>query len=159
MWVRRAGIDEIVGYLKSDIQPKQEADVRIAISKAYEEMEDERRDATTAFADDIRESLGVTVDLEITERQPGRVGLGPIEWTAIFVGRTVATTLITNLTNDLYEKAKQLLRERKAKGRKRSMGFVIYGPDGKELRRWTTNEDDNERASDRDNGAASDDND
>jgi hypothetical protein len=157
VWVRRAGIDEIVGYLKSDICPKPEVDVRIAIGRAYEEMHDERRDATTAFADEIHESLGVTVDLEVTERQPGRVGLGPIEWTAIFIGTTVATTLITNLTNDLYEQAKRLLRQRKANGRKRSMGFVIYGPDGKELRRWSTNEDEAEAAADHDSGDASDD--
>jgi len=37
------------------------------------------------------------------------------------------------------------------------MGFVIYGPDGSELRRWTTNEDENEKASDRNNDDASDD--
>jgi hypothetical protein len=54
-------------------------------------------------------------DDQAGERQPGRVGLDPIEWTAIFVGTTVATNLINNLANDLYVKAKQLHRERKAK--------------------------------------------
>ena len=62
---------------------------------------------------------------------------GPIEWTAIFIGtRTVATSLVTNLTNDLYAKAKQMLLDRKTKGGRPNKGFVIFGPDGKPLRRW-----------------------
>jgi hypothetical protein len=143
-WVRRSDTDEIAGFLYSDIKPKPEADVRIAIGKAYEVMQDERRTATEAFAEDLRATAGVTVELEITEYQPGRYGLGPIEWTSIFIGTTVATSLITNLTNDLYAKAKKLLLDRKAKGRhrRRDMGFVIYGPDGKELCRWDTKQDD-----------------
>jgi hypothetical protein len=141
-WVRLSDTGEIEGFLCSDIKPQPAADIRIAIGKAYENMPDERRTATEAFAEDLRVTAGVSVDLEITERQPGRYGLGPIEWTSIFVGTTVATTLITNLTNDLYAKAKQLLLNRKAKGRHRRMGFVIYGPDGKELYRWDTEEGD-----------------
>jgi hypothetical protein len=105
---------------------------------AYEVMQDERRSAAEAFAEDLRATAGVSVDLEVTERQPGRYGLGPIEWTGIFIGTTVATSLITNLTNDLYAKAKQMLLDRKAKGRSRDAGFVIYGPDGKVLCRWDT---------------------
>jgi hypothetical protein len=49
-------------------------------------MQDERRTATEAFAEDLRATAGVSVDLEVTERQQGRYGLGPIEWTGIFVG-------------------------------------------------------------------------
>jgi hypothetical protein len=137
-WVRLSNTGEIEGFLCSDIKPKPDANVRIAIGKAYEVMSDERRVATEAFAEDLRATAEVSVDLEITEYQPGRRGLGPIEWTSIFVGTTVATSIITNLTNDLYAKAKQLLLDRKAKGRHRRMGFVIYGPDGKELCRWDT---------------------
>jgi hypothetical protein len=137
-WVQRSDTSEIEGFLYSEIEAKPEADVRIAIGRAYEVMQDERRTATEAFAEDLRTTAGVRVDLEVTERQPGRYGLGPIEWTGIFIGTTVATSLITNLTNDLYTKAKQLLLDRKAKGRQRDMGFVIYGPDGKELCRWDT---------------------
>lgn len=138
-WVRRSDTGEIEGFLYHDIEPKPEADVRIAIGRAYEVMQDDRRAATEAFAEDLRATAGVTVDLEVTEYQPGRYGLGPIEWTSIFIGTTVATSLITNLTNDLYAKAKQLLLDQKAKGRhRRDRGFVIYGPDGKELRRWDT---------------------
>ena len=137
-WVHRSDTSEIEGFLYADIKPKPDADVRIAIGKAYEVMQDERRTATEAFAADLRATLGVSVDLEITEYQPGRRGLGPIEWTGIFIGTTVATSLITNLTNDLYKKAKQLLLDRKAKGGRPNTGFVIYGPDGKELRRWDT---------------------
>jgi hypothetical protein len=141
-WVRRSDTGEIEGFLYPDIEPRPEADVRIAIGKAYEVMQDERRTATEAFAENLRATAGVTVDLEVTEYQPGRYGLGPIEWTGIFIGTTVATSLITNLTNDLYAKAKKLLLDRKAKGRQRDMGFVIYGPDGKELYRWDTKQGD-----------------
>lgn len=137
-WVRRSDTGEIEGFLYSDIEPKPEADIRIAIGRAYEVMQDERRTAAEAFAEDLRATAGVSVDLEVTERQPGRHGLGPIEWTGIFIGTTVATSLITNLTNDLYAKAKQMLLDRKAKGRSRDTGFVIYGPDGKVLCRWDT---------------------
>ena len=93
----------------------------------------------------LRATVGVSVDLEVTERQPGRYGLGPIEWTGIFIGTTVATSLITNLTNDLYAKAKQLLLDRKAKGGKPNTGFVIYGPDGKELCHWDTKKGDQDK--------------
>jgi hypothetical protein len=143
-WVRRSDTGEIEGFLCSDIEPKPEADVRIAIGRAYEEMPDERRTAAEAFAEDLRATAGVSVDLEVTERQPGRYGLGPIEWTGIFIGTTVATTLIQNLTNDLYAKAKKMLLDRKAKGRRRDTGFIIYGPDGKALRRWDTKNGDHD---------------
>ena len=97
---------EIEGFLYADIEAKPEADVRIAIGRPFEVIQDERRTATEAFAEDLRATAGVSVDLEVIERQPGRYGLGPIEWTSILIGTTVATSLITNLTNDLYAKAK-----------------------------------------------------
>jgi hypothetical protein len=137
-WVRLSRSGEVEGFLNSDIKPKPDADVRIAIGRAYEAMPDERRVAAETFAEDLRATTGVSVDLEVTERQPGRYGLGPIEWTGIFIGTTVATNLINNLTNDLYAKAKKMLLDRKAKGKTRDVGFTIYGPDGKALRRWDT---------------------
>lgn len=142
-WVQRLDTGEIEGFLLSDIAPTPETDVWISIGKPYEVMQDERRVATEAFAEALR-ATGITVDLEIIEREPGVCGLGPIEWTAIFIGTTVATSLITSLTNDLYEKAKQMLLERKAKSGRPNKGFVIYGPDGKELRRWDTQNGDHE---------------
>lgn len=142
-WVRRSDTGEIEGFLYADITPKPEADVRISIGKAYENVSDERREATEALAGDFRVVTGLSVDLEVTERQPGRVGLGPVEWTAIYIGVKVADTLIEKVTSDLYAKAKQWFSDRKAKGEGRpNKGFVIYGPDGKPLRRWdTTNGD------------------
>jgi hypothetical protein len=104
-------------------------------------MQEERRSATLAFADDLRTTTGLNVELEITEYQPGRRGLGPIEWTAIFIGINVATNLISSLTSDLYKRAKKMLLDRKAKGGRPNKGFVIYGPDGKVLRRWDTKKD------------------
>lgn len=146
-WVQRLDTGEIEGFLLSDITPTPETDVWISIGKPYEVMQDERRVATETFAEALR-ATGITVDLEIIEREPGIVGLGPIEWTAIFIGTTVATSLITNLTNDLYEKAKQMLLERKAKSGRPNKGFVIYGPDGKELRRWDSQNGDHDSKDD-----------
>ncbi len=146
-WVKRSDTGEIEGFLNSDLTTWPEADVRIAIGKLYEEMSDERRAAAVALAEELR-ATGVSVNLEITEREPGRVGLGPIEWTAIFIGTTVATTLITNLTNDLYAKVKQMLLDRKAKGGRPNKGFVIYGPDGEPLRRWDSRGGDHEEDAD-----------
>lgn len=122
------------------------ANVRISIGKAYEAMPPERRAATEQFAEDLRR-WGLTVDLEVIEYVPGRVGLTPVEWTSIFVGTSVGTKLLGNLTDDLYNAAKELLRRRwqvrKQEGRTgRHLGFTIYGPDGRELRQWSTREDD-----------------
>jgi hypothetical protein len=107
-------------------------------------MSDERRATAEGFAELIRES-GLSVELEITGYKPGRRALTPVEWTAIFIGTNVATGLVSNLTNDLYQAAKRMLTTRRhAKERagqpRRQLGFVIYGPDGEELRRWTTAE-------------------
>lgn len=63
---------------------------------------------------------------------------------AFFIGNTVATTLIANLTNDLYAKAKQMLLDRKAKGGRPDKGFVVYGPDGKPLRQWDSRNGDHD---------------
>lgn len=125
------------------------ANVRIRAGHAYEVMQEERRWATEGFAKELRQ-LGLDVDLEIIEYVPGRRGLGPIEWTEIFVGTAVATSIITNLTNDLYQRAKDMLRSRrkanKAAGRGRhNLGFTIYGPEGEELRKWTTKDDDEKK--------------
>ena len=53
-WVQRSDTGEIEGFLYPDIESKPEADVRIAIGKAYEVMQEERRTATEAFAEDLR---------------------------------------------------------------------------------------------------------
>jgi len=63
----------------------------------------------------------------------------------------VGGALVNNVTNDLYNAAKVWARRRLRRkqdesdsGRARPIGFVIYGPDGEELRRWDTREDDEE---------------
>lgn len=48
-WVQLSDRGEIEGFLYTDIEPKPEADVRIAIGKPYEVMQDERRAATEAL--------------------------------------------------------------------------------------------------------------
>ena len=86
--------------------------------------------ATQEFTDDLRR-WGLTVELEVTEYVPGRRGLGPVEWTLIFIGTSAGTKIIGNLTDDLYNAAKELLRRRKKRGAaRRKLGFTIYGPDG-----------------------------
>jgi hypothetical protein len=123
-WVRRLDTGEIEAFAYADITPKPEADVRIAIGKAYKARQDERGTAR-AFAEELRATLGVSIDLEITDCQPGRRRVGPIELTAIFIATTVATSLIDNITNDLYAKAKQVLLDRRARAESqtRDLGF------------------------------------
>lgn len=137
-WVRRSDTGEIERFLQSDIKAKPAADVRIAIGEPAEAMHQERRAATTAFAEGLRATAGLSVDLEITERQPVRVGLGHIEWTSIFIAPTVAATRRSDLTSELYVKASELLLEWKAKGGRPIKGLVIHGPDGEVLLRWDT---------------------
>jgi hypothetical protein len=122
------------------------ADIRIVIGRKYEVMHDERRQTTTEFADGLRSS-GLSVELEVIEYEPGRYGLTPVEWTAFFIGTSVASSLLNDLTTDLYNGAKKLLRSRR-EGKKadsgspgRHLGFIIYGPDGKVIEKWTTQED------------------
>ena len=144
-WVKRADTGEIEGFLYADMMPMPEAEVRISIGKAYENVSDERREATEALAEDFREVTGLSVDLEVVERVPKRMGIGLVEWTAIYIGVKVADTLIEKVTSDLYAKAKQWFTDRKAKGEGRpNKGFVIYGPDGKPLRRWDTKNGDSD---------------
>ncbi len=119
------------------------ADVRIVIGRKYEVMRDERRHATAEFAEWLRNS-GLSVDLEIIEYEQAQYGLTPIEWTAFFIGTSVASSLISNITTDLYNGRKKLLRDRR-EARKaesgnpgRHLGFTITGPDGQVITKWTT---------------------
>ena len=138
-WIKRSDTGEIEGFAYADMTPSPEADIRISIGKAYENVSDERREATEGLAEDFRTFTGLSVDLEVIERVPKRVGIGPLEWTAIYIGVKVADTFIEKVTSDLYAKAKQWFSDRKAKGDGRpNKGFIIYGPDGKPLRQWDT---------------------
>ena len=71
-WVCLSSTGKIESFLCNDIKPKPDADVRIAMGKAYEVISDERRAATEAFAKGLRATTGVSVDLEVTNYQPGR---------------------------------------------------------------------------------------
>jgi hypothetical protein len=144
-WIKRSDTGEVEGFAYADMTPAPEADVRISIGKAYENVSDERREATETLAEDLSTVTGLSVDLEVIERVPKRSGLGPIEWTAIYIGVKVADTLIEKVTSDLYAKAKQWFTDRKDKGEGRpNKGFVIYGPDGEPLRRWDTENGDHD---------------
>jgi hypothetical protein len=113
-------------------------------------MHDERRWATEGLARE-RRGLGLDVDLEIIEQVPRRRGLGPIEWTAIFIGNAIATGLIHSVVDDVYQRAKDMLRARRKAGKARELGFRIYGPKekscGSGLRRRTARRNPLRRAS------------
>jgi hypothetical protein len=144
-WIKRSDTGEVEGFAYADMTPMPEADIRISIGKPYENVSDERREATEALAEDLRAATGFSVDLEVIERVPRRVGIGLVEWTAIYIGVKVADTLIEKVTSDLYAKVKQWFSDRKAKGEGRpNKGFVIYGPDGKPLHRWDTKNGDHD---------------
>jgi hypothetical protein len=98
-----------------------------------------------ALADELGVE-GLEVELEVIGYTPGRRALSAVEWTSIFIGTNVATTVIANLTTDLYNRTKRMLIERKQSKEPgllpgRTLGFVIYGPHGEEIRRWTTEGD------------------
>jgi hypothetical protein len=90
-----------------DSQPRrlERANVVIRAGRAYEVMHENRRVATQEFANDLRR-WGLTVEVEITEYIPGRLGLGPIEWTSIVIGSSVGKKLLDSLVDDLYEAGK-----------------------------------------------------
>ena len=138
-----ASLDDAKAAAEASLTHGRTAQVRISVGKAYEVMHDERRWAAEGLAKELRQT-GLDVELEIIEYVPGRRGLGPMEWTAIFIGTNVAIALINALTQDLYQRAKDMLRSRrKAKGGKGvHLGFKIYGPKNEVLREWTTKEDD-----------------
>lgn len=120
-WVRRLDTGAIEAFLCGDITAKPEADLRAAIGKAHEATQDERG-AGTAFVDEPRPRLGVSIDLDLAGCQHSRRGLGLIKRTAIFSARAVLTSVIANLTDDLYAEARQLLLDRKAKAEGQARG-------------------------------------
>jgi hypothetical protein len=134
------------------------SDVRVEIGHRYEATSVERRAATQRLVDEMQQA-GFSTRLDVVGYRPGRRAMSPVEWTGIFVGTTVGTALISSITTDIYERAKQLLLRRKDSGEPglipgRPLGFVIYGPRGEELRRWTTDdvvEEDASETSDRRN--------
>jgi hypothetical protein len=113
-WVRRLDTGAIEAFLSGDITAKPEADLRAAIGKAHDAMQDES-DAAGAFAEQPRPKLGVSIDLDLTGCRPSRRALGLIKRTAFFIARVAVTRLIANLTDDVYAEARQMLMDRKAK--------------------------------------------
>ena len=121
------------------------SELRIEIGNRYEPMSAERRAAAQELVDELGRD-GFEVELEILGYKPGRRALSPVEWTSIFIGTNVATTLVAKVTTDVYNRTKRMLIQRKrSKGPElfpgRPLGVVIYGPRGEELRRWTTEEE------------------
>jgi hypothetical protein len=119
------------------------AEISIRNGHPSEVMQDDRREATEGLADDLRRK-GYEVDLQIVERIPGRYGLTQIEWPFItIVGGGVSTGLVSRITEDAYDAAKRRLRARReAKDGGRHLGVTILGPDGKDIKNWSTRDDD-----------------
>lgn len=119
--------------------------VRIRVGNRYEQLSDQRRAAAEELASKLRGD-GLEVELEFAGYKPGRRALTPVEWTSIFIGTNVAASLIGKITADVYDRTKRMLAKRKQSEEPglipgRPLGFVIYGPRGEELRRWTTESD------------------
>lgn len=121
------------------------ADIVIAAGKPYLVMSNERRAAVNELAQRIR-SLGISVEVEIIEYEPGRTGISPNmpELVGIFIGTQVAASVIDRLTNALIDRAKEWAGERFQMKQKASPGrkpkpefFTLYGPDGEVLKTWS----------------------
>ena len=84
----------------------------------------------------------------MAEYVPRRVGLGPIEWTAIFIGTTVATTLITSVAQDYYQRGRACSVDgasaRPSRGSVAGASGSRSTGRGEVLRKWTTDEDQDE---------------
>jgi hypothetical protein len=118
-------------------------DVRIRTGNAAEVIQPDRRDMMERIREDLT-ALGLHVDTEIDERAPGVAGVTLIEWTGIFI-LAIGKEVLSLTVSDGYNAAKKRVRERRERTQKekgnrsvRHSGVVIYGPDGKELRRWST---------------------
>jgi hypothetical protein len=123
------------------------ASIRVRVGRASEILHDEHRLDVESFVRQLQND-GLDVDLEVVQFVRGRRGVTWVEWLTIFVGSGVGSALVNNVSNDLYDAARAWARRRLRKKRDqngsagaRPIGFVIYGPNGEELRRWDTRED------------------
>ena len=122
------------------------SDIRVRIGRPTEVVHLEHHADAEAFVGELRQSGLEVGELEVVEYGGGR-GVVRVEWIFIFLGPEVASSLISDVTDDLYAAAKKWARRRyhrkKSEGESRSrpVGFLIYGPDGKELRKWTMLDD------------------
>lgn len=131
------------------------AQLTVKAGRAYMVTSPEREAAVRHLGYHLSQG-GVDVDVEITHYLPGRRGLPP-PWTpediAIFIGSNVVSGLIGAMTADAYNKAKQwgLRRYEEKRRAARDAGehedrvkgerFVIFGPNGRELKSWTVDKD------------------
>lgn len=126
------------------------AQIRVRVGRPTEIVHSAHRADAEAFVEELRVS-GLDVDeLEVIE-YGGQRGVVLVEWIAIFVGSGVASSVIGNVTDDLYNGAKAWVRRRHERkkaesetGGTRPIGFLIYGPDGQELRKWSTLDEESE---------------
>jgi hypothetical protein len=106
--------------------------------------EQEQRESVEGFVQQLR-NTGRSVEF-IPERQdypttPSEI----IETMAIFLGSSIGSAIISATVNDIYNTARQWIRERRKKREtKQTSGIIpfqriiIYGPDRDEIASWST---------------------
>lgn len=119
------------------------ADLVIATGKPYLVTNPERRASVNELGRQIA-SLGIEVEVEVVEYEPGRRGISPNmpETIGIFIGSGISGAVLDRLTNALIDRLKNWAGERYHKKKSSSTTFmkgeefIIYGPDGEVLKTW-----------------------
>jgi hypothetical protein len=117
--------------------------IRIGVGAQTETLPEWRADGELLVST-LREMGLAVADLEVVE-DAGEPGVATGEWFTIFLGSGLSPARLTDLTNDVYDAAKRSATRRRHRansvhdsGQPIPVGFVIYGPDDQEFRRWST---------------------
>jgi len=102
-----------------------EPQVTIQAGRASEVFTDARRQAINELATEL-ESIGLTVNLDLTDYIPGRRGISLVEQIGIFIGTSAGSGLIGAIVTDIYSMTKRWARKRiQSKSFNRSSLLVI----------------------------------
>lgn len=127
-----------------------------SVSASTITLASEARDASLAECialPSLEEALtgaGFDVDLRVPKTITETFGVdvaSGVVWLGMTVGASVGSALLDHVVSDLYEAAKtwaaRRWHARKGPAAPRPpVGFVIYGPDGRELKRWVEEDGD-----------------
>ena len=131
--------------------------IRLCIRQAGPTIDFDRRADTDELANSLR---GLGYDVADPDTLQGSPRRGPeiIEWLGIFIGTSAGTTLLNKAAEDVYTMAKDWAKRRQQKRaasrpvKSSPIGFILYGPDGAELRRWWTTLDEQQMQANEDLG-------
>ena len=108
--------------------------------------EQEQRESVEGFVQQLRDT-GRSVEFIPVRRDYPTTPSEIIETMAIFLGSSIGSAIISATVNDIYNTAKQWVRERRKKREtKQTSGMIpfqriiIYGPDRDEIASWSTRE-------------------